>query len=217
MGAAQSDVSSDLSGYTEMPQTLPVRLLTVDVVDPADPSDTELLQRIGRQDYPALELLYRRYFPRVSRFACRMLSSPELIEEVVNDVMYVVWRKASTFNGQGQASTWIFGIAYRTCLKVRGGVCGADHLSLDMAEELIPGTTDSGMAALELDDWVTRLFEQLPLEQRAVLELTYHQDLKYSEIAEILGCPENTVKTRMFHARRKIRALMPAANGEAPA
>jgi RNA polymerase sigma-70 factor (ECF subfamily) len=131
--------------------------------------------------------------------------------------MHVVWRKASTFDPQGQVSTWILGIAYRICLKAQANTLSGEHLPLDEAEDLIPGTDDRTLAALELDDWVGHLFEQLPLEQRAVLELTYHQDLKYSEIAEILGCPENTVKTRVFHARKKIRALMPDAHGEAVA
>lgn len=185
--------------------------------DTRSPDDVALLARIGDSDSEAMEVLYRRYFPRVARFAERMLSSPEVIEEVVNDVMYVIWRKASTFNGQGQVSTWIFGIAYRICLKARGNLPSDAHVPLEEAEDLIPGTADRGLVAFELDDWVGHLFDQLPLEQRAVLELTYHHDLKYGEIAEILGCPENTVKTRVFHARKKIRALMPDANGEAAA
>jgi RNA polymerase sigma-70 factor (ECF subfamily) len=198
-------------------ETSPNRQVKTPALPSGEPSDAELLRRISGSDHHALDTLYRRYVPRVSRFAQRMLSSPEAIEEVVNDVMYVVWRKAPTFSGSGQASTWIFGIAYRTCLKALGNRTTDEHLPLADAEDLIPGLLDSGMETLELNDWVARLFEQLPPEQRAVLELTYHQELKYSEIAEILGCPENTVKTRMFHARRKIRALMPDVSGDEPA
>ncbi len=171
-------------------------------------SDGELLERIARVDADAMELLYRRYLPRISRFAQRMVSSPEMVEEIVNDVMYVVWRKASTFNGRGQPSTWIFGIAYRICLKQRGSLSADEHLSMDEAEDQLPGVSDGAMNALEADDWIRHLFAQLPPEQRAVLELTYHQDMNYRTIADILGCPENTVKTRMFHARKKIRALL---------
>jgi RNA polymerase sigma-70 factor (ECF subfamily) len=182
-----------------------------------DASDAILLRSVAEGNHQAFETFYGRYFPRVFHFAQRMLSSRESIEEVVNDVMHVVWRKASTFNGEGQVSTWIFGIAYRTCLTTLRNRSPGEHLTLDDAEDLIPGVSDSGLDALELDDWVACLFDQLPVEQRAVLELTYHQDLKYSEIAAILGCPENTVKTRMFHARKKIKALMPSARAQAPA
>jgi RNA polymerase sigma-70 factor (ECF subfamily) len=183
----------------------------------ADLTDAELLQRVGARDHRAFEALYRRFFPRVSRFAQRMLWSREAIEEIVNDVMHVVWRKASKFDERGRVSTWVLGIAYRTCLKHLGDRAPGEHLALDDAEDLIPGVSDSGLDELEHDDWVESLFGQLPLQQRAVLELTYHQDLKYGEIAEILGCPENTVKTRMFHARRKMKALMPRCGEENPA
>lgn len=182
----------------------------------SEPGDGELLRRIACSDAAAMELLYRRYFPRVFRFAQRMVSSPELVEEIVNDVMYVVWRRASTFNGQGQVSTWIFGITYRTCLKQRGSLRQDDHLSIDEAGDLVPGVIDSAMEALESHDWVSQLFAQLPPDQRAVLELTYQQDMNYREIAGILGCPENTVKTRMFHARRKIRVLIQDTEGDVP-
>jgi RNA polymerase sigma-70 factor (ECF subfamily) len=131
------------------------------------------------------------------------------IEEIINDTLFVVWNRAASYQPEAKVSTWIFGIAYKKCLKALAEQRAGDHLDLDDAEDLIPGVQDSGLKNIELEDWVAVAFSKLPTDQRAVLELAYHHDLHYHEIAEIMNCPENTVKTRMFHARKKIRALFP--------
>lgn len=172
-------------------------------------SDTELIVRICEADLAAFEALYKRYYQRLFRFSYRVTRRLDQIEEIINDVMYVVWKKASTFNREGQASTWILGIAYKKCLKAMAERLPTAHLALDDVEDYIPGVDDSGLKNLEIEDWISVAFSRLPPDQRAVLELTYHQGLHYSEIAKIMGCPENTVKTRMFHARKKIRSLIP--------
>src|SRR5208282_4557304 len=76
-----------------------------------------LLQRVAAGDRAAFESLYRCYFPRLTRFLGRVLQRPHTVEEVLNDAMLVVWRKAASFNGQSRISTWIFAIAYRRALK----------------------------------------------------------------------------------------------------
>jgi RNA polymerase sigma factor (sigma-70 family) len=174
-----------------------------------EPSDAELMQRVSASDHPAFEMLYKRYYQRLFRFAYRITRRLDQVEEIINDVMYVVWRRADSFDPDGRASTWIFGIAYKKCLKAISGRVAGEHLPLDEAEDLIPGIADEGLRNLEIEDWLSVAFGKLPTDQRAVLELTYHQGLQYSEIAAIMECPENTVKTRMFHARKKIRAWFP--------
>ena len=172
-------------------------------------SDAELAYRISEMDLAAFELLYKRYYQRLFRFAYRMTRRLDPIEEIINDVMYVVWTRAATFNPEGRFSTWIFGIAYKKCLKVIAERAEAEHVSLDDVEDIIPGVRDSGLRSMELEDWISVAFSRLPPDQRAVLELAYHHGLHYHEIARIMECPENTVKTRMFHARKKIKSLFP--------
>ncbi|HUL14267.1 MAG TPA: sigma-70 family RNA polymerase sigma factor [Methylococcaceae bacterium] len=174
-----------------------------------DSSDAALIQRICEADHDAFEALYQRYYQRLFRFSYRVTHRLDQVEEIINDVMYVVWKKAHTFNHQARASTWILGIAYKKCLKTIAERLSAEHLTLDDVEELLPAIEDSGLKNLEIEDWLAVALSRLPPDQRAVLELTYHHGLHYREIAEIMGCPENTVKTRMFHARKKIKSLIP--------
>src|ERR1700740_2236690 len=79
--------------------------------------ETALLQRISAGDRRAFEALYRGYYPRLTRFLERVIRRPHSVEEVLNDAMLVVWRKAGSFNGRSKVSTWIFSIAYRKALK----------------------------------------------------------------------------------------------------
>lgn len=174
-----------------------------------EPSDAQLIARIGAADIAAFECLYKRYYPKLFRFAFRVTRRLDPLEEIINDVMFVVWTKADSYQPAARVSTWIFGIAYKKCLKALAERAPGEHLELTDAEDLIPGVQDSGLNNLELEDWVAVVFSKLPAEQRTVLELAYQQDLGYAEIAKIMDCPENTVKTRMFHARRKLKALFP--------
>lgn len=171
--------------------------------------EAQLIMRICEADEEAFETLYKQYYRKLFRFAYRVTRRIDQIEEIINDVMYVVWKKAPTFRPETRVSTWIFGIAYKKCLKSIAGGSQAKHLSLEDADMLIPGVQDSGLKNLEAEDWISVAFGRLSADQRAVLELTYHHGLHYREIAEILDCPENTVKTRMFHARKKIKPLLP--------
>lgn len=170
--------------------------------------DAALIIRICNADENALELLYHIYYQRLFRFIARITWREDLIEEVINDVMYIVWEKAATYNHQCQLSTWIFGIAYN---KARQALRNAGNLKEDSLDEMevdseLFGTVDAGLKQLETTDWLESAFKVLSPDQRAVIELTYFQGLHYSEIALLMDCPENTVKTRMHHAR-KILAL----------
>lgn len=171
-------------------------------------SDVDLLLRICASDQVAFEIFYKRYYQRLFRFSYRVTRRLDLIEEIINDVMFVVWNKASTFNHEAKVSTWILGIAYKKCLKSVSEKIQSEHVSLDEFEELMPAVRDTDIQNIELEDWLAVALSRISPEQRAVLELTYHHGMHYSEIAELLGCPENTVKTRVFHARKKLQSLM---------
>ena len=176
--------------------------------------DADLIMRICTQDEQALELLYRHYYSRLFRFIARVIRREELIDEVINDVMYVVWEKADSYNQQCQPSTWIFGIAYNKARQSLRDAGSHDNESLDEMDDdnLVFEDNICGLKQLEMTDWLESALDMLSPDQRAVIELTYFQGLHYSEIAELMECPENTVKTRMHHARKKLAVILNTHN-----
>jgi RNA polymerase sigma-70 factor (ECF subfamily) len=136
-----------------------------------------------------------------------MLHRPPLVEEVINDTMYVVWCRARQYTGESKASTWIFGIAYRKALKALAAI--DDPVEADTAEQLHEQHTSAdAVLQQEMGALLNRAIAQITAEQRAVIELTYYHGCPYREIAQIMGCPVETVKTRMFYARRHLRDLL---------
>jgi len=170
--------------------------------------ELELLRLIVLQDRVAFKELYLIYHRRLARFLMRITQQHELIEEVINDTLWTVWQKAASFRGASRVSTWIVGIAYRRALKAlrRGG--NAMNTSIDEATLV---ATQPVMD--EEQQWLQQGLNELPLEQRMVLELAYLLGHSCEEIAEIMDCPANTVKTRMFHARQKMRRSLPRLAG----
>ena len=166
------------------------------------------MQRIRARDIEAFEQLYRRYRDRLARFLMRRLHRPQLVEEVLNDTLMVVWDRAETFNGDSKLSTWIFGIAYRRSMKALRhhqdpieDEAAAERASLEPSPE-------EGYGRERSRKLLKQAVDQLSPEHRSVVEYTYIHELGYQEIAEIMSCPVGTVKTRMFHARRQLRRLL---------
>jgi RNA polymerase sigma-70 factor (ECF subfamily) len=178
---------------------------------PGEADDKALLAAIGRKDVAALEAFYRRHFVRVLRFAGRVTRDPTLAEEVVNEVMMVVWEKAATFRGLAQPTTWLLGITYRVALK-RAGAGRHERQHQDLAEVEIeaPGDLEAATARDEIGRVLRRALGSLTPAHRAVVELTYFQGYSCEEVARLLGCPVGTVKTRMLHARHRLRRLLAA-------
>lgn len=170
--------------------------------------EADLLGRVAAGDRHAFELLYRAYFPRLTRFLHRMTRSVPLIEELVNDTMLVVWQKADSFDGSCKVSTWVFAIAYRKACKALHGL----DEPLESIEEAREGDAswqpEWQFEQLSLGHAVDAALAALPLEQRAAFQLTFYHDMAYAEIADIMECPVNTVKTRLFHARRRLAVLL---------
>jgi len=171
--------------------------------------------RQGRQK--SFEELYRLYHPRLQRFLLHMIrQSDAAVEEVLNDTLLVVWRRADAFDGRSKLSTWIFGIAYRKALKA----LSRQDLPVDDAdppevEDPAPGP-EPLMSFTQQRRRLQAAMSELSVDHRAVVELCYFQDLSHAEIAEIVGCPPETVKTRMFYARRRLRALLEDLGESAP-
>ncbi len=171
-----------------------------------DGRDLALLAQVARGDRAALAALYREYYPRLYRFVLRLVVRSDAVEDVVNETMLAVWQQAAAFREASRVGTWIYGIAYRRALKT---------IARERRPVPVPDTVPVALPA-DLSDAaarraaVARAIAQLPPEQRAVVELTFAFGHSYGEIAAILGCPEGTVKSRMFHARAKLRPLLRA-------
>ncbi|HEX5182163.1 MAG TPA: sigma-70 family RNA polymerase sigma factor [Allosphingosinicella sp.] len=166
-------------------------------------SDEALVERLRRRDLRALEQLYKASHGRMSRFLLNMLRRPELVEEVLNDVMMVVWNRIGDFQGASKLSTWMFGIAYRQGLAAlrRLDVPVDDDRSAASTEPTPEQKAAEGRSRAAL----AKAIDALSPAHRAVVNLTYFEELGYREIAEIVDCPVDTVKTRMFHARRHLK------------
>lgn len=173
-------------------------------------TDLELLARIATGDRRAFEALFRHYGERVFRYAHRLINDVAKAEEVTNDVMLEVWKTAPRFEGRSQVSTWILGITRHLALNA------VRRKQLDTVEmDDAPPVADDGQpgSAVELDRETLKrgirdTLTALSTEHRDVIELTFFHGLSYAEIADVVGCPENTVKTRMFHAKKHLQRLL---------
>ena len=173
--------------------------------------EVALVARVAEGDRRAFEELYHLYHRRMARFLTRLTHRYDLAEEVINDTFWVVWRKARDFRGDSQPSTWILGIAYR---KARNALRAASRgAAQNLDEEFLPLTSEEPFRAEELRDWLGQALAQLPVEQRLAVELCYELGYSCQEIATIMNCPVNTVKTRLFHARAKLQKLLPQLAG----
>ncbi len=169
--------------------------------------ERDLLHQIAGGDFKAFEDLYRIYHRRLFVFLLKLVNEQEAME-LVNDVMYEVWKGAKTFRGNSRVSTWILGIAHHRALnKLR------ERRAMEDLEvvETIPDPRENPAAGAEqqnLREKIKQAFRRLSREHREVLELTFYQDRSYQEISRIVGCPENTVKTRMFYAKQRLQEIL---------
>lgn len=173
--------------------------------------DRDALDKVAAGDREALRELYLIYHRRLARFLTRFTRRHDLIEEIINDTLLVVWRKASEFRGDSRLSTWIMGIAYRCALKTLRGSGRRLFDALPIENELLPAPDE--LDAVETGEWVALAMQQLSTDQQLTLELAYGQGHSCEEIAQIMDCPVNTVKSRMFHARTKLRTILPRLAG----
>jgi RNA polymerase sigma-70 factor (ECF subfamily) len=171
-----------------------------------DELDRSLLRRIALGDRAAFNDLHARYRQRVARFVSRRTRRPEIVDEITNDTLLVVWRSAEQFRGASKVSSWIMGIAHRlSCQNFRDQIRqrACDDIGAQRQDEAHDPWSES-----ELSESVTSALSQLPAAQRTVLQLAHVLGHSCEEIAKRMNCPVNTVKTRMFHGRRKLRKLL---------
>ena len=190
-----------------MPTT--VMQATRPAVPPRNEAELTLIRRIAGGDRQAFETLYSNYARRLAGYLAKFLWQPELIEEVIDDVMLAVWQQASHFQPSARVSSWILGIAHYKALTARerlvrrasqGYPTPAAWSNADNPEERLSSDEDKRTLVAALGT--------LPPEQQAVVELTYYQGCSYQVIAGIMHCPVNTVKKRMSLARRRLASQL---------
>jgi len=192
-----------------------VQLLNSELTERArEHRERELLKRIDARDREAMREFYLLYYDRLTRFLNRMTRRHELVDEMINDTLFVVWEKAGNFRGDSRVSTWIMGIAYRRGLNlIRAEYRAQERMVLPTTEG--QHLRDPIAEQSDLVELLELALEGLSPDHRAVLELTHDLGHSCAEIAAIMDCPINTMKTRMCHARNKLRQLVPilAARG----
>jgi RNA polymerase sigma-70 factor (ECF subfamily) len=174
----------------------------------ASSEEAGLFHRVSKGDMRAFEELYRIYHPRVTRFLMNMTRRPQLTEEVLNDTMFVVWNRPDSFNGKSKLSTWIFAIAYRKALKaMRRQDQPLEDKDADESPSGEPGP-EQVLGQRQAQALLRRAISELSPDHRAVVDLSYFHAMGYREIADVMACPVDTVKTRMFHARRHLKTRL---------
>jgi RNA polymerase sigma-70 factor, ECF subfamily len=172
-------------------------------------SDEVLIGRIAAGDRLAMQVLFARHHVRVYRFVLRLVRNEATAEDLISDVFLDVWRQAGKFEGRSAVSTWMLSIArFKALSALRRRP--EEELDEETAES-IEDESDNPEVALAKKDKAAVLREcltKLSTEHREVVDLVYYHEKSVEEVAEIVGIPEATVKTRMFYARKKLSELL---------
>jgi len=173
------------------------------------PADDALIESIGKGDRRAMVSLFMRHNVRIHRFVMRLTGKSSLAEDVVSEVFLDIWRGAAEFSGRSNVSTWLLGIARNKAMSVlrRRTETALDY---DAAVELVDDMDDPEVIADRASRGavVRRCLMRLPPPLREVVDLIYYHEKTVAEVAEIVGIPPGTVKTRMFHARSRLQELL---------
>lgn len=168
--------------------------------------DLQLIEEIANGNRESFKALYEKYVRQVFSFVYKITKDNKLTEEVVNDTMFEVWKGAGNFKGNSAVLTWIFGIAHNKSMnelrKKRPEALDPEEFSRFASSD---DTAEEVVMKKDRSQRMNEALGELSPEHRTVLELTFYNGLSYQEIAEIMECPVNTVKTRMFYAKEKLK------------
>jgi RNA polymerase sigma-70 factor (ECF subfamily) len=188
-----------------MPRAMPVRHSSA-----KEMSDHDLVRLIAADDNNAMRILFARHNMRVFRFAVRIVGNEATAEDVVSDVFLDVWRNASRFEGRSQVATWILGIArHKALAAARRRPIGESDDDIAFIVDHADGPETAAQKA-DRSAILRDCLEQLTPAHREIIDLVYYHEQTIDDVARILGVPLNTVKTRMFYARKRIAALLAA-------
>jgi RNA polymerase sigma-70 factor (ECF subfamily) len=175
-----------------------------------------LIRAIAANDRDAMHVLYVRHSVRVYRFVLRLTNDSSLAEDLVSEVFVDVWRGARGFKEKSQVSTWLLAIARnKTFAAMRARL--DEQLDDEMAKAIADPADDAETTANKRDRSaiVEHCLSKLSPLHREVLDLVYYHEKSVDEVAQIVGAPASTVKTRMFYARKRMENLLKATGLDA--
>jgi RNA polymerase sigma-70 factor (ECF subfamily) len=177
----------------------------------ASVTDEMLIGRIAAGDKPAMRTLFARHQVKVYRFVLRIVRDAALAEDTVSETFFDAWRHAGRFEGRSSVSSWLLGIArHRALTAARRRP--TESLDCDAAQNVVDSARDpeAELGRKDTGAVIRGALADLSREHAEIIDLVYYQERSIREIVEILGVPENTVKTRMFYARKRLAALVAA-------
>jgi RNA polymerase sigma-70 factor (ECF subfamily) len=175
-------------------------------------SDEALIARIADGDQLAMRSLFAHHRLPLYRWLLRLVGDETLAEDLLSEVFLDVWRQAGSFEGRSSVSSWLLAIARHKALSAR-----RRRADLPLDEDAAAGIADPAddpeilLQKKNRGELIRRSLAELSPEHNEVIDLVYYHGKSVKEVAEIVGAPEATVKTRMFYARRKLADLIMAA------
>ena len=165
--------------------------------------EKSLMARVAAGDREAFRLTYEQSYGKVARYIRGFVKNETIAEDVIIQTYAVVWRKASNYKGTARLTTWIIGIArniaFKEFRKTKSETTFDEtYCNADMESHREPEKNDRNAK-------IRMAISVLSPNQKEILELAFFQDLTYPEISEIINIPENTVKTRVFHAKKALK------------
>lgn len=203
-------------------------------VTPIVDVDALLVERVQRGDQRAFEMLVVKYERRIQRLIARMVRDVDLVEDIAQETFIRAYRALPNFRGDSAFYTWLYRIAVNTAKKAliglrrdplitessRSGAGEDDDADTSRVEnELTTGETpESLMASRQIANTVNAAIEALSEDLRQAITLREIEGLSYEEIAEVMGCPIGTVRSRIFRARdaiaQRLRPLLDTKDGD---
>jgi RNA polymerase sigma-70 factor (ECF subfamily) len=173
-------------------------------------TDQTLIEMIAKCDQGALRALFTRHYSRIHRFALRFVKNQDDAETVVNDTFLIAWQQAHQFEGRSQVATWLLGIARFRALGTLKPQRPRFEDVENYSESLVDPEerVDERMRREDSNRYLRQCLSSLPREQAQLIELHYFGGVSLKDAVAVTGVPINTIKTRMFLARRKLARLM---------
>jgi RNA polymerase sigma-70 factor (ECF subfamily) len=177
--------------------------------------DEMLIGQIAAGDKTAMRALFARHQVKVFRFVLRIVRDAALAEDTVSETFIDAWQHAGRYEGRASVSSWLIGIARHRALDAARRR-PTESLECDAAQNAIDPARDpeAELGQKDTGAMVRSALAALSREHAEIIDLVYYQEKSIREIAEILGIPESTVKTRMFYARKRLAVLVATAGIE---
>ncbi|MCC1484522.1 RNA polymerase sigma factor [Winogradskyella immobilis] len=175
-------------------------------------NDDQLIEAITNGDTKAYGQLVNRYKDLVYTLALRMLKHKEEAEEVAQDAFIKVYKSLNKFKGDSKFSTWIYKVTYNTCLdRIKKNKKHLNDVAIDEYTEHKLETIDNALESMikeEKSALIKRCIDKLPSESSYILTLYYFEELSLDEMSDIIGISANTIKVKLFRARKKLTVIL---------